>query len=140
MSYQIFHLLLHTSKVVKDADQERLRGLGVYPGQAWLLDVLSRFGSMKLIDVAGLLNVKLPAISRMAKSMADQGLITRKRNTQDEREVLIELTQDGLDLVPAIRGAWEQIESEMLAEFSEQDKESFKRLLKHLVDAIGPQA
>ena len=139
MSYQIFHLLLHTSKVVKDSDQDRLRELGVHPGQAWLIDVLSRFGTMKLIDVAGILNVKLPAISRMSKSMAAQGLITRKRNEQDEREVLIELTQDGADLVPSIREAWERIETEMLSAFSERDKDEFKRLLKQLVDAIGPR-
>ncbi|MCK5155946.1 MAG: MarR family transcriptional regulator, partial [Spirochaetales bacterium] len=75
MGYQFYHMLLHTSKRAKDVGLTMMENSGMNPGQAWLLDVISRFGPVKQVEAASILNVKLPAVSRMVKGMQRDGLV-----------------------------------------------------------------
>lgn len=129
MSYQFYHMLLHLSKIAKDAGTEMFKATSVTPGQAWILDVVARFGPIKQAETADILNIKLPAVSRMVKGMVRDGLIHRERNAKDDRIILLSLTELGGEKIPEIREAWSKVETKLLADFSEAERESFKQLM-----------
>jgi len=106
-----------------------MEDLGINPGQAWLLDVVSRFGPIKQVETASILNVKLPAVSRMVKGMQRDGLINRARSKEDDRVVLLTLTAKGESFIPAIREAWNNVEAEMMKGFSQEEKQQFKQYM-----------
>jgi len=132
MGYQFYHMLLHISKRAKDAGYTMMEDLGINPGQAWLLDVVSRFGPIKQVETASILNVKLPAVSRMVKGMQRDGLVNRDRSKVDDRIVLLTLSAKGESFIPAIRDAWNNVEEEMMKGFSKEEKQQFKQ---HMVKA-----
>ena len=127
MGYQFYHMLLHISKRAKDAGYVMMEDLGINPGQAWLLDVVFRFGPIKQVETASILNVKLPAVSRMVKGMQRDGLINRVRSNTDDRIVLLSLTDKGESFIPAIREVWNNVEEEMMKGFSPEEKQLFKQ-------------
>jgi len=129
MGYQFYHMLLHISKRAKDAGYSMMEDSGINPGQAWLLDVVSRFGPIKQVETASILNVKLPAVSRMVKGMQRDGLINRARSKVDDRIVLLTLTAKGESFIPAIREAWNNVEEEMMKDFSQDEKQLFKQYM-----------
>jgi len=139
MSYQFFHLLLHTSKITKDTGFRELLSIGINPGQAWLLDVVARFGPIKQADAAAVLNVKLPAVSRMAKGMEQNSLLIRRRSRDDDRIVFLSLTPEGERLIPAIRESWSRVEEQMMQGFSERERTTLKKLLVRAAENLAVQ-
>ena len=106
-----------------------MENLGINPGQAWLLDVVSRFGPVKQVEAASILNVKLPAVSRMVKGMQKEGLVNRVRSKEDDRIILLTLTAKGESYIPGIREAWNQVEEQMMKGFSLENKQLFKQYM-----------
>ncbi len=133
MGYHLYHMLLHTAKQARDLGYREFEGVGINPGEAWLLDVTARFGPIKQIDAAAVLNVRLPAVSRMVKGMEEKGFIERVRSPEDERIILLSVSQKGSSLLPLIRSAWNKVEERIMREFSEEDKLLFKELLLRIV-------
>ena len=137
MGYQFYHMLLHTSKRAKDVGLTMMENSGMNPGQAWLLDVISRFGPVKQVEAASILNVKLPAVSRMVKGMQRDGLVKRERSKEDDRIVLLTLTEKGESYIPAIRKAWNDVEEQMMTGFSFDEKQLFKQFMVKTVTNLS---
>jgi len=133
MGYQVYHMLLHTAKQARDLGYQAFKGVGINPGEAWLLDVTARFGPIKQIDAAAVLNVRLPAVSRMVKGMEEKGLLERVRSQEDERIVLLSASQRGRSLLPVMRSAWNGVEERIMSGFSEEEKLLFKEFLLRIV-------
>ncbi len=62
-------------------------------------------------DCARELGLTHAAVSQTARAMTKQGILTSRRDADDERRRLLELTDKGRDLEPILRGIWADIEA-----------------------------
>ena len=64
-----------------------------------VLAALSSNGEQRLIDLAGMTSIDVSTLSRLVTRLAQIGLASRKRSKTSNREVLIELTAKGREIV-----------------------------------------
>lgn len=87
-----------------------------YP-QYLVLMVLWENDHLPVNDIAKKLILKTNTITPLLKRMEQQGLIVRKRSADDERVVLVQLTQKGIDL--QVKAA--EIPDELIKRLSESE-------------------
>jgi DNA-binding MarR family transcriptional regulator len=66
--------------------------------------ILSTRGPLNLATLAGLLDVNPSTTGRMAERLVAAGLISRQPHPDSRRELVVELTARGLDVVAAVTG------------------------------------
>ena len=106
---------------------ERLE-LGVQPSQITLLAALDRFGPLSVGDAVEALGISQPAVTRLAASLLDAGLISADRTAHDQRQKTLELTANGRELVtriqstlwPPVRAAAEALTADLSGSFLQQ--------------------
>jgi MarR family transcriptional regulator, organic hydroperoxide resistance regulator len=114
-----------------------LRKLGVTYPQYLVLVVLWERGARGVGDLASALQMDLGSLSPMLKRLEAKGLVTRRRQPNDERRVLVDLTPKGVSL----RKRTEQMLGEFYCFLNMPLDELFdlKDRLRHFVSSSGPK-
>jgi|SRR5690606_9826873 len=107
--------------------------IGLYPGQETVLLALDRFGPMTQRQLVEWLGIEPPTLSSIAGKLEAGGFIVRSPSPQDRRATIVELTEKGRDLLPAIR--------EVMAELAELslegiDEETAQVMMRGMLQAI----
>jgi len=95
---QICFPLYAASRLVTREYQPHLDQLGITYPQYLVLLVLWQQDQMPVNDIARKLILNTNTITPLLKRMEQQGLITRKRSQEDERVVLVSLSEKGKQL------------------------------------------
>lgn len=74
----------------------------VGPGSLAALVTLSRYGSLRLGDLAAREGVAPPTLTRMIAALEEAGYVTRRQDPGDRRAVQVSLTVDGSRLVAEV--------------------------------------
>ncbi|QAU50409.1 MarR family transcriptional regulator [Bradyrhizobium guangzhouense] len=113
-----------------------LKKLGVTYPQYLVLVVLWERGARGVGDLATALQMDLGSLSPMLKRLEAKGLVTRRRQADDERRVLVDLTPQGVSL----RKRTEQMLGEFYCFLNMPLDELFdlKDRLRHFVKSAGP--
>jgi MarR family transcriptional regulator, organic hydroperoxide resistance regulator len=114
-----------------------LKKLGVTYPQYLVLVVLWERGAQGVGELASALQMDLGTLSPMLKRLEAKGLLTRRRQAEDERRVLVDLTPKGVSL----RKRTEQMLGEFYCFLNMPLDELFdlKDQLRHFVSASGPR-
>jgi MarR family transcriptional regulator, organic hydroperoxide resistance regulator len=114
-----------------------LTKLGVTYPQYLVLVVLWERGARGVGDLASALQMDLGSLSPMLKRLESKGLVTRRRQVDDERRVLVDLTSEGVSL----RRRTEQMLGEFYCFLNMPLDELFdlKDRLRHFVNSSGPK-
>ena len=71
-----------------------------------LMRVLRKSGEpLRIGDIAGLLLVRAPHVTRQAALLEEQGLVLRTRHTEDQRVQLVQLTERGRQVIDHVDSA-----------------------------------
>ncbi len=81
-------------------------------------------------------DVSVPTATRMLKQLEIEGVVTRRRSRQDERQVLIALTEEGSRRLAAMREDLEARQSEALAHFTPEERRDLAAQLRRLAALI----
>ncbi len=87
------------------------------------LIVLAR-GATNLSDLANKLEVSLPTMSNTITTLSERNWVVRRRDPDDRRRVLVELTPEGCEVLEYIRDFAEEHVAQTLAPLSEEECES----------------
>jgi MarR family 2-MHQ and catechol resistance regulon transcriptional repressor len=79
-----------------------LRSHGITDSQFGVLDALYHCGQLKQHELASKLLLSTGNITLVIKNMERAGLITRRRPENDQRSVVVELTQEGRRLIERV--------------------------------------
>src|ERR1700726_1472086 len=114
-----------------------LKKLGVTYPQYLVLVVLWERGAQGVGELASALQMDLGTLSPMLKRLEAKGLVTRRRQAEDERRVLVDLTPKGVSL----RKRTEQMLGEFYCFLNMPLDELFdlKDRLRHFVSSAGPK-
>jgi DNA-binding MarR family transcriptional regulator len=123
-----------SSKSFRAATDAALRRHGLRLGQNLLLAVLWENDGQTPGTIATMVNVMTPTIVKMANRMAAAGLLTRRRDTRDNRLVRLYLTQAGRDLREPVEKELHNLELQLTAGLEPDQVATLIRLLNHVVD------
>jgi DNA-binding MarR family transcriptional regulator len=113
-----FHIR-ETHLVIMQAIRERLRPFGIPPGQAILLTTLVREDGVSQIDLGVRMGVPPSQVAATVRKLEKSRHIVRKRNSKDQRQILIYLTPKGRKVDKITQRVLEEVTEICLAGLSE---------------------
>jgi len=122
--------------IVEGFTTDALKGEGLTIYSWRVLAVLANSGPQRQVYLAAMTSIDAPTISRLVGRLVHDGLVTRRRSTTSNREVVVSLSMKGSAvvrrLVPSALG-WEE-----RATFGLSAKElaTVKRLLSRIYDNL----
>ncbi len=102
-----------------------------------LLLQLSEMGAVGVTALAQRLALDASTITRQIARLVDTGLVLREPDEEDRRAVRHRLTPAGRRELANLRKARRDLFSELLEDWSEEDRERFARLLVRFNDSLS---
>lgn len=105
-------------------------------GQAKMLYTLVENDGASQTALANLLCVQGATVTNLIKRMEKAGWIRRERDENDQRNVLVFLTEAGRDKESQIRQQWIHIEERLFAALTNAEQSQFIQLLDRMMHSI----
>jgi MarR family transcriptional regulator, organic hydroperoxide resistance regulator len=118
-----------TAKALRAVAETAMRRHGLHLGQNLVLRVLWERDGSTPGEIAAELNVTTPTVVKMATRMAGTGLLTRRRDDQDNRLVRLWLTEAGRALRAPVEAELRAMEDEITADLTAAEREHLVRAL-----------
>jgi DNA-binding MarR family transcriptional regulator len=123
--------LLRLSQLVSFRDFfAELDDLGVRPGEASVLMLVSENPGIRQGVLAKRLMIKRAHMTKMIRAMEDTGLVTRTVPEDDRRSVELWLTKRGAARVEAMRAPWAAHEARPARNLTKREEAELRRLLR----------
>jgi len=120
-------------------DEALLRAAGVELDRA-LFPLLARLGMQGPLGVAELaeqVGRDYTTVSRQLARLDSLGLLTRSPDTEDRRRSIAEITEEGNARFNAVREARRRALTQVLADWTDEDRQSLTRLVRRFADGLG---
>ncbi|MCQ4214544.1 MarR family winged helix-turn-helix transcriptional regulator [Streptomyces longispororuber] len=121
--------LARVARLHRTAAGRRLRGLGLYPGQEFVMMHLWDKGPVRQSELIKAVDLDPSTVTKMLQRLEQSGHVTRSPDPRDRRAVLVEATDASCGLLEDVAGVWAALEEQTLAGLSELDRAEFVRLL-----------
>ena len=132
------YLLSITSNAVSSRVAEAYRArFGLRIAEWRVMAVLGDAGALTQRQLAGATLMDKVAVNRACKELEDRGLAARTANERDGRSHHLELTDEGRTMHARIMPLALGMEAAMFEGFSDEERETFRRLLARVREAAG---
>jgi DNA-binding MarR family transcriptional regulator len=126
------YLLNRAGARIASAFGEEMRGLGTSL-QAWrVLAALREKDGRRMGDLSTTTSIEVSTLTRLVDNMEKNGLVTRRRDANDTRAVLLHVTAAGRRLTRRILPIAERYEAVALKGFGAAEAETLKAALRRL--------
>ena len=127
------------TRIVKHLD--KLSGrisarFGINVGEFKVLLKLDRHGAITAGELADVLSLSSGATTNRLDGLEEAGYLTRTRDPEDRRSVLVDVTPAGRDLLDKVVDAQGGEERDLLAVLSVEDRDRLNDLLRSIVRSI----
>ncbi|GAA1764107.1 MULTISPECIES: MarR family transcriptional regulator [Streptomonospora] len=96
-------------------------------GQNAALFTLARHGEMTPGELAEHEKVQPPSMTRIVAALEERGLVRRTKHPEDQRRQLVDLTEEGREMVRADRRRRQAWMAQRLKELTPQEKDTLRR-------------
>lgn len=127
----LYHLIRRASHPIHRAEMT--------PEQYWLLRLLRRKGALSISELADALGVTGSSVTTACKRMEKAGLVTRERQSDDERMVRVMLTPMGYEQVEAWQQRRRAFLQELLAPLTSEQQATLQELLELILQEAEPE-
>ncbi|GAA2236069.1 hypothetical protein GCM10010232_23470 [Streptomyces amakusaensis] len=125
----VSHAVSRVARLHRVAAAKVLRGLGLYPGQEFLMMHLWDAGPVRQSDLIRTLELDPSTVTKMLQRLEQSGHVRRAPDPADRRAVLVEATDESCALRSAVERAWSQLEVRTLTGLEPGECEELTRLL-----------
>ncbi len=112
---------------------------GLTGPQLWAIKMISENGPLRVSDLASLLFVRPGTVVGILDRLEKKGLVSRVRSQQDRREVMIELSPTGRELVSTAPGVIQGSLVRGLETMAKEDLQAIDASMTRLVAILGVQ-
>lgn len=123
-------LIMDLSRLIHDLMREQEHALGIKSGYRMILFHLNRredgVSQSRLVSET---HLKPPTVSLTLQNMERDGLVERKTNTEDQREILVCLTAAGRSLDKKLHEGIENVDRNISSALTEQEQQQLIELL-----------
>lgn len=130
MEHTLHYLLMANHSILQKKIFSNIKHLGLTPGQPKILDYLQKHDGAIQKDIASGCYIEPASLSNILNGMEKNGLIVRKTNAENRRNMNIFMTEKGKSLCLIIQQEIEKMEKAALAGLSEADRRSLHQILK----------
>jgi DNA-binding MarR family transcriptional regulator len=127
-------LLFHFSRAgqrLKTYVQKQMKNqdIAMSPGQAGILFLLKKTGTMKMTELGGLLEIDNSTITRLVDRLEEMELVERRMNPKDRRQYLISITEKGQDEIRKVQIIANQTNEMIKQGFTSEEVKVLLRIL-----------
>ncbi|OBZ14018.1 MarR family transcriptional regulator [Bacillus sp. FJAT-27264] len=124
-------------KIKKRAD-ESIKELGLNSQQGKMIGYIYEHQDKGLIqkDLSDRFHVRGASITSMLQGLEKKGYIERKIPAHNERQKNIYVLPKGVALIEAFEQSFQQVEAEIIQSLSEDERQTFKALLKKVNESL----
>ena len=115
-----------------------LAPLGLHPGQEVLVFELSAHGPRTQAQLAVASGCEPPTITGSVRKLESAGLVVRRPSPTDGRVTIVELSDRGRSLVPALEAAWSELAERTVAGLS-TDPDRLTASLGEITAGLDPR-
>ena len=137
LSEHLPYLIRHVYAQLEAASAGQLAKFGVNVAVWRILAVLWQHGDLAHRELSELTSIEVSTLSRVSKSVQNDGLIRRKRTQADQRTVRVTLTEKGSDLVRQIIPSAGMMQAKIVGDLSKEDVRTLTRILHVIADNLG---
>ena len=123
----LWRLLRNLSHPVRRAE--------ITPEQYWLLRLLSHNESLSISELANRLDIAISSATISCKRLEKAGLLTRERQSDDERVVRVALTAAGLARIDAWGQRKREALTQMLNVLDAQEQQTLQSLIERVLES-----
>jgi DNA-binding MarR family transcriptional regulator len=121
-----YGFLLHdVARLLRQAYDRRVRGLGLTRSQWWVLNQLFRNPGVNQSELADILEIRKPTLGRLLDRMEAKGWVRREHDATDRRAWRVHLTDAIEPAMRELRAAAAQLRRDALAGLSATEREQF---------------
>lgn len=128
----VTYRLAQAARSVRARSGGHLSTLSLHPGQEAVLKTLAESDGLPMTQLAALLGVQPPTVTKMITRLGAQGYVERRASEDDARQAYVFLTKSGRKVIRAVDRAWNKVEKEALAGIGEKDRKKLRRLLRQI--------
>jgi DNA-binding MarR family transcriptional regulator len=135
-------LLDHLARLMRLRAESALEPIGLRPRHLVALTVLRDHGSPTQQALAAALQTDRTNLIGLLNELETDGLILRRRSTEDRRRHFVELTDDGTQRLAQAEAALADAEDEVLSALDTEQRETLYQLLaqattSHVIDCTA---
>jgi DNA-binding MarR family transcriptional regulator len=120
------------SALVARFSEEALVGTHLSIATWRVLAALSNKAPLRQIDIAEITSTEVSTMSRLITRLVRWGMVSRRRSTRSNREVVVELTPKAKALVARLIPIAEELQATAIQGLSKQDVAGLKRTLRRM--------
>lgn len=129
LSGPVSHAVSRVARLHRIAAGKLLKGLGLYPGQEFLMMHLWDAGPVRQSELIKALELDPSTVTKMLQRLEQTGHVRRCPDPADRRAVLVEATEKSCGLHAAVRNAWGSLEERTLSGLDADERAELTRLL-----------
>jgi len=122
-------LLMHLGRDVDARLRRQLSAYGLSPRHGFTLSHLCENGPTSQQSLLEVLDVDPSVLVAILNDLENAGLAERKRDPEDRRRHIVEMSEQGRTALTAMEGTIDTIERELLADLSPADADQLRSLL-----------
>jgi DNA-binding MarR family transcriptional regulator len=135
-------LLNHLARLMRSRSESALEPIGLRPRHLVALTVLRDYGSPTQQALAAALQIDRTNLVGLLNELESDGLVLRRRSSEDRRRHFVELTEDGAERLVQAEAALAAAEDEVLGALNADQREQLYELLarattSHVVDCAA---
>jgi DNA-binding MarR family transcriptional regulator len=130
-------LLMHLGRDVDARLRRQLSAYGLTPRHGYTLSHLCENGPTSQQSLLDVLEVDPSVLVAILNDLENAGLAERKRDPEDRRRHIVEMSEQGRSALTAMEGTIDTIERELLADLSPADAEQLRSLLSKVRSPAG---
>lgn len=130
------HLLMQVSKLLRDRVHTRMEEIGLSRGQGFILFRLGHEDGLPQTELARQTMVRPATLTEALQRMETAGLVERKTDPADQRVSRVYLTPKGTEARVRAEAIWREIEAELCATLSPEERAQLFPLLHNLRNAM----
>ena len=125
-------LVVRTARSMKKALDARLAGIGSTASQQVVLGTLARNDGLSLSEIGKRVFLDKPAITGLADRLEQDGLVKRRRSSQDRRVIKLYLTKKGGDLLQEMDAIATAVDRELVSVLSRAELKAFREMVDRI--------
>lgn len=130
-------LLMHLGRDVDARLRRQLSAYGLTPRHGYTLSHLCENGPTSQQSLLDVLDVDPSVLVAILNDLENAGLAERKRDPEDRRRHIVEMSEQGRSALTAMEGTIDTIERELLADLSAADADQLRSLLAKVRSPAG---
>jgi len=131
-------LFAQIGRMIHQRAHETLDPLGLHRGQPFILAILWREEGLTQSQLAERVMISPPSMSHALQRLEDAGYVERRPDPRDDRVQRVYLTDAGRAVREPLDKGWCELEGQIQAGLSEEERETLQRLLMRVRDNLAP--